>query len=49
MEASYEGRTGADYDALMDRIAATGASDDDAAIVDLYAIEDLTAPTALLV
>jgi hypothetical protein len=49
MEASYDGRTGAAYDALMDRIAETCAGDDGTALADLYGAEDLTAPAALLV
>ena len=48
MPASYEGRTGPGYDALMDAIAATCASDDEAAVRDLYATEDLAVPTSLL-
>ena len=48
MPASYEGRTGPEYDALMDAIAATCASDDDAALRDLYATEDLAVPSALV-
>lgn len=48
MEASYDGQTGADYDALMDRIAETCATDDPTALVDLYAAEDLAVPAALL-
>ena len=48
MQASYDGETGADYDALMDRIAETCAADDPAALADLYAAEDLTVPAALL-
>jgi hypothetical protein len=45
MTASYEGRTGPEYDALMDRIAALGPDDDPTA---LYAEEDLAVPAALL-
>ena len=48
MEASYDGETGADYDALMDRIAETCATDDPTAVADLYAAADLTVPVALL-
>jgi Transglutaminase-like superfamily len=47
MPASYEGRTGPGYDALMDTIAATCASDDEAAVRDLYATEDLAVPASL--
>jgi hypothetical protein len=35
MEDAYEGRTGPDYDALMDRVAEVCAADDPAAIVEL--------------
>jgi hypothetical protein len=45
MTASYEGRTGPEYDALIDRIAALGPDDDPTA---LYAEEDLAVPAALL-
>lgn len=48
MEASYKGKTGPDYDKLIDAIAAVSATDDSAAIADLYASEDLAVPTALL-
>ena len=44
MAASYAGQTGPDYDELMDTIAATSASDDDAAIAALYACHDLAVP-----
>lgn len=44
MEASYDGRTGPEYDRLMDVIAATCAGDDPVAISRLYASEDLEAP-----
>ncbi|PWU59169.1 transglutaminase [Micromonospora globispora] len=48
MEASYKGKTGPDYDELIDAIAAVCATDDPGAIADLYAAEDLAVPTALL-
>jgi hypothetical protein len=44
MAASYAGETGPDYDALMDTIAATCASDDEEAIVALYESHDLAVP-----
>lgn len=44
MAASYAGQTGPEYDALMDAVAATTASDDEVAIAALYATEDLAAP-----
>jgi Transglutaminase-like superfamily len=49
MESSYNGRTGPDYDELMDTIAATCASTDEAAIEKLYGTEDLAVPEAMLV
>jgi hypothetical protein len=49
MESSYDGRTGADYDELMDAIAATCASNDEVAIDHLYATEDLAVPEPMLV
>ncbi|MDQ1436331.1 MAG: hypothetical protein QOF59_3147 [Actinomycetota bacterium] len=49
MEPSYKGETGADFDALIDTIAATCASNDPSAIRDLYASEDLTVPPTLIV
>jgi hypothetical protein len=48
MPASYEGRTGPEYDALMDTIAATCASDDEDAVRELYATEDLAVPASLV-
>jgi hypothetical protein len=48
MQASYDGRTGPEYDRLMDVIAATCASEDDDAVRDLYATEDLAVPAALV-
>jgi hypothetical protein len=44
MAASYAGETGPDYDVLMDTIAATCASDDEAAMASLYASHDLAVP-----
>jgi hypothetical protein len=49
MESSYGGRTGSDYDELMDTIAVTCAANDEAAIANLYATEDLAVPEAMLV
>ena len=46
MTASYQGTTGPEYDALMDRIADAG--DDPAAVAKLYATEDLTVPEELV-
>jgi hypothetical protein len=39
---------GADYDSLMDTIAATCASNDEDAIAALYATDDLAVPDSLL-
>jgi hypothetical protein len=41
MTASYRGETGADYDDLMDTIAAVTAADDADAVADLYRSHDL--------
>ncbi|MFF0659453.1 transglutaminase domain-containing protein [Micromonospora tulbaghiae] len=48
MDISYQGKTGPDYDALIDTIAAVCASDDHGAIADLYVREDLAVPAGLL-
>ncbi len=48
MEASYQGRTGADYDTLLDTVAATCAGDDPAEVAALYKTEDLEVPPALI-
>jgi Transglutaminase-like superfamily len=47
MTASYEGRTGADYDRLIDTVAAVCAGDDTTAMVALYESEDLAVPAEL--
>jgi Transglutaminase-like superfamily len=47
MTASYEGRTGADYDRLIDTVAAVCAGDDTDAIGALYDSEDLAVPAEL--
>lgn len=49
MESSYNGQTGPEYDELMDTIAATCAANDEAAIANLYATEDLAVPETMLV
>jgi hypothetical protein len=49
MEESYAGKTGADYDDLMDELAATAAGDDPSALARLYATEDLAVPEQLAV
>jgi hypothetical protein len=48
MEASYREQTGAEYDELMDRIAAVTAADDAGAVADLYRTEDLEVPAGLV-
>jgi transglutaminase-like putative cysteine protease len=48
MTASYQGKTGPDYDRLIDTIASVCASDRHGAIADLYACEDLRVPAGLL-
>ena len=48
MTASYQGETGADYDALMDKIAAVCAADDADDVARLYASEDLAVPRKLI-
>lgn len=47
MTASYEGRTGADYDRLIDTVAEVCAGDDPTAIRALYGSEDLAVPPDL--
>ncbi|WP_328990821.1 transglutaminase-like domain-containing protein [Kribbella sp. NBC_01245] len=41
---SYEGKTGADYDDLIDRIAAACARDEPSELEEVYAAEELTLP-----
>lgn len=48
MTASYEGQTGAEYDQLIDTIAAVCAADDPAAVAALYDSEDLAVPADLI-
>jgi hypothetical protein len=48
MDASYKGRTGPEYDALMDEIAAVCASNDPSAFRDLYERHDLAVPTHMI-
>lgn len=49
MEASYKGETGADYDDLMDVIAKVCASEDLAAISELYGNDELRVPDELAI
>ncbi len=48
MTASYAGDTGPEYDALIDAVAAAGASDDASAIRATYGRDDLTVPAAMI-
>jgi hypothetical protein len=48
MDASYDGKTGDDYDELMDTLAGACSSDDAAAITACYESEDLAVPSDLL-
>lgn len=48
MTASYEGRTGGEYDELIDTVAAVCAADEPAAVAALYASEDLAVPDQLV-
>jgi hypothetical protein len=48
MTDSYQGKTGADYDELMDTLATVCAGNDEDAAAKLYASQDLTVPAALL-
>ncbi len=48
MTDAYAGRTGADYDDLLDTLARVCAEDEPAAVSALYAHQDLTVPPGLL-
>jgi Transglutaminase-like superfamily len=48
MTAAYEGKTGADYDALLDDLASVCDADDPAAVSTLYGHEDLRVPENLI-
>ena len=48
LDASYQGRTGPDYDELLDLIAAACAAGDPAAIADLYDRDELRVPAELI-
>jgi hypothetical protein len=48
MAESYQGRTGEDYDLLMDEIAAVCAADEAAAVARLYQSQDLPVPPELI-
>jgi hypothetical protein len=48
MTAAYRGAAGADYDELIDTVAAVCAADDAAAIAALYASDELRVPAELI-
>jgi hypothetical protein len=48
MTASYRGETGADYDQLIDAVAAACAAADPTAASELYATGELRVPDALI-
>jgi hypothetical protein len=48
MGAAYRGQTGADYDELLDELAAVCAADDPAAMASLYTHDDLRVPAGLI-
>ncbi|MEP7024803.1 MAG: transglutaminase, partial [Actinomycetota bacterium] len=48
MEESYDGRTGDDYDQLIDTVASVCASGGTAAVQELYGREELTVPASLI-
>ncbi len=48
MKDAYTGKTGTDYDELLDKIAAVGAADDLAAIASLYTRDELQVPPDLI-
>lgn len=48
MDDSYHGRTGPEFDALMDTVAAACAGDDPAAVENAYRSEDLAVPESMV-
>jgi hypothetical protein len=48
MTEAYQGTTGADYDELLDILAAACAADDPATIATLYARKELQVPATLI-
>ena len=48
MDASYRGQTGTGYDELIDAVADACAADDPAAAAELYQLDELRVPDALI-
>ena len=48
MGASYSGKTGPDYDELLDTVAAVCADDNPVAVADLYGCDELRVPPGLI-
>jgi hypothetical protein len=48
MTDAYDGKTGADYDELLDTLASTCAAGESAAIAAMYAHDDLRVPAGLI-
>ncbi len=48
MTSAYEGKTGPDYDELLDTIAAAAATDDQRTLAELYQHPDLCVPGSML-
>jgi hypothetical protein len=48
MTDAYDGKTGPDYDDLLDDVAIACADDDPASITALYAHRDLLVPNSLI-
>ncbi|MDQ1033525.1 hypothetical protein QF035_011194 [Streptomyces umbrinus] len=48
MSAAYEGKTGPEYDQLIDAVADTCAKDDPPALMHLFAHQDLAVPPHML-
>lgn len=48
MTDAFDGKTGADYDLLLDELAAVCAADDPAAVSALYGHEDLRVPESMI-
>jgi len=48
MTEAYEGRTGPDYDALLDTVAAACDADDPTTLASLYQLDELRVPADLI-